>query len=321
MAITVASAAAYLNRLQETRAPQIATQMRQGLVTENELSPRVADRVYTVTNASIADLVQAYQCDFTPNNAETFHEEAIPLQALKIDLQYTCDDMDKFFDTFYVQWTERGSGKKPEDHMFPMWIYENLVIPKVKEELELSIAYKGIRVTPTSGTAGTVAGSCDGLGKKIADAITASRITPITTGAVTTSNVLDQLAAFNEALPVIHRDRSGKIYMSPTLARALAGLLLEKYKTNCNIDPMGDIMKLRIPNTNKTVIGLPSMEGRQRIIFSAQADNLVVVRRRGESIMPVIRWESYERKLKGFAEFHRGYGFEFGGNLYVNDVA
>ena len=320
MAITVESTATALKRYVATFSPEIITKTRQGLVTESYLGQRTADHTWVARQASIGNLIQAYQCSFTPNNNESFDEERVPLQRMKVDLEWTCDDLTGFYDTFMTEWDETGSGKKPDDWAFPRWIYNNLVIPKMTEEMELSLIYKGVRVAPTTGTAGTLAGSCDGLAKKIADAITGSRITPITTGALTSTNAVDKVKTFVNGMPDLHRNRPGNIYMSPTNARYIADILLDTYKVNANIDPMSDIMKLRVPNTNKTIVGLPSMEGQGRLIYSPR-ENMVVVRRRGEAAIPQMRFESFERKVKGLCEFHRGYGFEFGTEMFVNDQA
>jgi len=176
MAITIAGTAAGLNRYAIQFKTDINTKIRQKLVTEGELTARVADHTWTAPSVTTSDLIQAFQCDFTPNNTHTFDEDPVPLQRLKVDLEFSCDDMEGFYDTFFHEWDEFGSGKKPEDWRFPAWIYEKEIYPKLEEEMELLIAYKGIRVAPTTGVAGTPAASCDGLGKKIADAITAGRI-------------------------------------------------------------------------------------------------------------------------------------------------
>jgi hypothetical protein len=320
MAVTIENTATAFNRYVATFSPEVITKTRQGLVTESFLGKRVADHTWVGRQASIGNLIQAYQCNFTPNNNESFDEERTPLQKMKIDLQWSCDDMDNFFDTFMNEWDETGSGKRPDEWAFPRWVYTNLVVPKMIEEMELSLVYKAVRVAPTPGTAGALTGACDGLGKKIADAITASRITPITTGALTSVNAVDKVKTFIAGLPELHRSTAGNIYMSPTNARYVADILLDTYKTNANIDPMADITKLRVPNTNKTIVGLPSMEGQGRIIYSNR-ENMVVVRRRGEAAVPVMRFESFERTVKGLCEFHRGYGFEFGTEMFVNDQA
>mgnify|MGYP001565214907 CR=1 FL=1 len=323
MSVTIAGTATALNRYVATFKPQINTSIRQKLVTEKMWSQRVADHTWVAPNVTSGNLIQAFQCDFTPNNTHTFDEERIPLQRMKIDVQFTCDDLDQWFDTFMVNWDEFGTGKAPSEWEFPKWIYENEIMPKYEEELELLLAYKGVRVAPTTGTAGNTADAVDGMGKKIADAITAGRIVPIATGAFSSGTYIAKFDTFINGLPVKFRDGSGNIYVSPTHARALAKEILDTYKTNPNIDP-SDTMKIlnfSLPFTNKRVVGLPSMEGRNRMLYSPRPDNLVVVRRRGEPMVPVIRWENFERTLKGFSEFHRGYGFEFGTETFVNDQA
>jgi hypothetical protein len=323
MAVTIEGAAAGLNRYAIQYKGEINTKMRQSLVTESEWTPRVADHTWTAPNVTTTDLIQAFQCDFTPNNSHTFDETPIPLQQLKIDLQFTCDDLEKFFDSFFTEWYEFGSGKKPEDWRFPAWIYANEILPKVEEELELLIAYKGVLVAPTTGVAGTPSASCDGMARKIALAIIAGRITPIATGAFTANTYYDKVNTFISALPQQHRERPGKIYMAPTHARGLAMDILERFKANSNINPAdtNSILRYAMPFSNKKIVGLPSMEGTSRIIYSPRRDNLVWVRKRNEPTLPMVRWESFERKLKGYAEFHRGYGFEFGPEMYVNDQA
>ena len=78
--------------------------------------------------------------------------------------------------------------------------------------------------------------------------------------------------------------------------------------------------QLRVDATNKRIRGFASMEGSDRIIFTP-ARNAIVGRRIGEPVLPSIRWQVIDRKLKGLAEFSRFYGFRFWGNTFVNDQA
>jgi hypothetical protein len=315
MAITIASTAAALNQHAVLYAPDISQKLRVGLVTEENLTAVVAERTYAAPNAEVNSLVQAYQTGFTPNLTANFDAVENTLQNLKVDIQFSAADLDQYYDSWMVEWDERGKSRL--EYSFPKYLYEQVMLPKIVEDLELRCAYKGVYAAPTPGTAGTPATAVDGLGKKIADAITANILTPIATGALSASTMVEKVETFCDGLPLPYRDMPGDIYMSPSWAIQYGRDYRNTFGTGNGLNINTGLL---VDHTGKKIVPLPSMEGTSRMIFSPKG-NLIFGIRRGQQRLPVIRWQEFERTLKGLAEFSRFYGVKFWGHVHVNDQA
>lgn len=318
MAITLDSAVDALNRYSLVYKTEIISQMRQELVSERELTARPCDNSYAAINATQSDIIQPFQCTFTPKGDTEFSGNEFKLQQMKIDLQYTCADLEKFFESYMIDWYEPGIERT--EWGFPKWMYNNLLVPKWKEEMELEIVYNGEYAAPTSGTAGATGTSADGLGTVIQTAIDDSKLTPIAVGAFTATTYVDVVKDFIAQLPYVYRTKGGRILMSPDNVRAFAEDFTERYKYT--IDPrsmQGEKVEFPVPNSNFTLVGLPSMTGKNRMIYSGRAGNLIYGIKRGQPQIPQIRWQVFERTLKGLAEFHRFYGVEYWPELFVSD--
>jgi len=318
MAITIAATADSLNQHHVVYKNEIVQALRQGLEFESRFNAVPCEYMYSPPNISVTDLVQPYQHAFTPNNNETFDAVESILQPIKIDIQYTAEELEKFYDKWAVNWFELGDGKNPLEWTFPRYMWNEVILPKVIEEMN-SNSWSGVYAAPTPGTAGNSVDSVDGYAKKIADAITAGDLTPVNTGAFVATTMVDQIEAWCDALPVPYRDAAGDIYMSKTNAK----LYWRDYRANFGTGAgVGNNQNpdLRVDMTNKRVVGIAAMEGSDRIFFSPEVTrNHIYGVKRGQSLLPMIRWEPFERTLKGMAEFYRFYSFEYWGHLFVND--
>jgi len=179
MAVTVEAATAGLNQFAVQKNPVIQTKFRQGLEWENMLTPRACDNTYSAPNATPTELVQAYQWQFTPKGDVELDAVENKLQKIKVDILLTADDLEKFWNTYLVEWHEIGLD--PNEWNFPRYLYENVYMPKILEEMNAN-AWSGDYLAPTAGTAGLSVNSVDGYRKKIAAAITAGSLTAYSPG-------------------------------------------------------------------------------------------------------------------------------------------
>ena len=320
MSISIAGAATALNAQQITHRAEIDSKLRQVLEMENYLSPVTARDTYSAPNVATTEVLQPYQKEFTPKGDATFNGEVYTLDKLKIDIEFEADHLDQFFDTWKAEWDQLGERERAA-YTFPRWLYNTHIIPQLEEDIELKLVYNGVKAAPTPGTPGDAEDGTDGLAKRIADAITASKIAPITTGALTAANILEKTEEFCDAIPQPYRDVAGDLLMSKTNARRYWRAYREAFGTG-NSNMGNENNELRVDGTNKRILGFACMEGSNRIIFNpSNRRNLIKGYRRGGVIMPQIRWQEFERTLKGLAEFHRFYGFNFAGHLFVNDQA
>ena len=315
MGVSIKATADSLNIAHRLYSSEIQQAFRQGLVLENLMTPVQADRVYVDPFVDVTDLIQAFQCQFTPKGDFTFDNEENWLQPMKIDIQFSCADLEEFRDSWMAQWVE--DGKSRTEWNLPRYLISEVVQPKVIEELELKISYKGQYVAPTAGTPGLTINAADGLGTRIAAAITDGKLTPIVTGALTAATMVEQVEAFVDAIPIPYRDLPGDILMSPTRARQYARDYRASFGTGNGV--LGnENANLLIDYTMKKIVAVPAMEGSDRIIFAPKGQ-LIVGYKKGTPRFPQIRWQEFDRTLKGLAEFDRFYGVRNWSKIFVND--
>lgn len=332
MAITIASTSELLNRFTIKHGKEINTALLRDMVSERVWTKvGGVDFAYASTSAeTTGDVVQAFQCAVTPTNVDTeFKSNLWELQQMKIDLVYTCDDLNKWFNKFQSWRTQWGDGNPLLAWDFPRYLYNMHILPKVKNDMEMKAAYKGVRVAPTTGVAGTTLGSVNGMGKVLADGIVSGDIPSgnvITTGLITSANAVAKMETFAGGLPEEDLTQGGMLLCSEQTHRNFVRDMLERYGNGCctttpigNPDLAARIAGTPIFNTNIRLVSLPSMTGSNRIIFSSMQDNLIWGNRTGEGMLPTIRWQEKDRTLTGLAEFHRFYGYENGKRLFVNE--
>lgn len=317
--ITIEAAVDTLNQVAVAYDQQIHQTIKGSLEFESRLPFVQADHTFTAVSAEVTDPLQPYQPAFTPNNAETWDAVENILQHGKVDLEFTAEELEKFFDSWAPNWFELD--KDPSMWDYARVVIEQLVLPRFTDNLN-EASFNGIRVVPTPGTPGTALQAFDGFAKKIADAVTAGSLTEIVTGALVSTTMHDQIRDFCKSLPKNVRMLPGNIFMSSTRAIEYA----EDYATNkprtiqVISDPNQPIY--RIDHFNKNIVPMKCMEGSDRIIFSPSiTNNMIIGTRRGQSVYPRMRFQVFDRKLKVLSEFSRFYGFRHWDNLFVNDQA
>lgn len=317
--VTIDAAVASLNRHATLYKNEIAQTFRTGLEFENAFTPRACDKVWSAPNVAVGEVMQAYQWQFTPKMTADFSGVDLTLQPIKGDVLITAEDLEKFWDSWMVEWFEVG--RDANDYNFPRYLHDQILLPKILEEMNRN-AWAGEYAAPTPGSAGDSINSVDGYKKFIADAITAGDLTEYATGIFVDNTMVDQIEGWCDSLPVPYRDAPGTIYMSKTLAKKY----WRDYRTNFgtgngvenNANP-----ELRVDMTGKNIMGMAGMEGSSRIFFfPTVTNNAVWGTRRGFPTYPVFRYYKNDvRSVKVTFELYRFYGFEYYGHLFVNDQA
>jgi len=315
MAVTIASAATDLQLYNRVYNKDIRQLMKNKMVTEGLLAPRVTDHTYVSPNTSMNDIVQAYQWQFTPKGDVEFNQVTNSLQLLKIDIRFLPEDLDRFHDSWMVEWVEQGKSRL--EWSFPRWIWENVIMPKFEDNMEMKIAYNGTYTAPTAGTAGLTVNSCDGLGTKLAAAITGGKVVPFAQGTYTPTTTVAYLEDFCKRMPLPYRFSKMKILCAPEVAADFYFDRRERFGRNVDYSATDS---QQVEAYNKILTPVPSMAGSKRLICTPD-NNAIVGFKRGANTMPVIRWQEQDRVLKGLAEFYRFYGFEFYEEVFCNDQA
>lgn len=317
--VNIESTAAALNQFMVRYGTRIHQKLKQGLEFERNV-PRVrAEYAYSGQDVTVSSLLQPYQVAFTPNNTESFDGITSYLRPLKVDLQFSAEQLEKFFSKWKANWFDTD----PEEirAKYAGYIIGQHILPQVTEELNLA-SWAGQYVAPTAGTAGAVLASVDGYRVNLADHINDGRLTPITTGALVSTTMVEQVREFCAGIPEPYRYRTGKLYMSKTHAQAYADNYQSLYPSRKVTEEMPNELYLRVDHYNKTIVGVTAMEGSNRIICQFDdLDGMIVGEREGKPSFFQFRFQAFDRTLKCFAEIYRFYNWETCLHTFVNDQA
>lgn len=319
MTITIDAAAQHLLDHTRTFNAEIQTATRLGLEMETMVPYRGSDGEYYVTSrASSTEVLQPYQPQFTPKGSVDHDETSIRVRPIKLDLTFTEEDLEQFYDSWKIEWM--NAGKNPLEWTYPRYIYEKELLPQILEEINTN-SWSGIYAAPTPGTAGASAASVNGYKKVLADLITASAITPIVIGATTASNARENVEAFLAAIPEKITKKGGKILMSPAQRRFFVTDYRGEFMQAPGVYPQGGgPKKVEVDDYNVELVSVASMAGSGRWIFLPNGrDNMVWVSRKEYPTYPQIIFDTAPRVLQMYATFYRGYGFEYPQEVYVND--
>lgn len=322
MAITIEGTAATLNRYAVQYAKNINQQLREGLFFENHVAARSTDNTYSAPNGVATEFFQPYQPAWTPKGGVNFDALDTKLERQKIDHPITADDLDTFWNSWSVDWAEVG--KDEMEWGFVRYFYEKFVIPKAIEEMATN-SWSGIYVEPSGaqiGVAQPASAMVTGLAKRFADAVTASRVTPIATGAFVANTMVNQIETWCDALPTPYRSKPGKIIMSDSNATAYWRDYRSNFGTGNGVAG-NENSGLRIDATNKRIVGCPLMEGSDRIFLvfdDPMLQNYFWLSRTGFPSFPNMRFKCTDvRTIKMTMEMYRAYHWEYDEFVFIND--
>lgn len=301
---------AQLGQYHRVHEKALGKELREQLITETFMTRvRNIKDEYALPNVLIDEVTQAYQDEFTPKGTATFDALIIKTREIKID--YCLQNLGQLYESWLAEWFEEG--RPIAQWSFPRFILSEMIIPQVAEDIETQMVWNGVYVAPTIGVAGPAIASVDGLSKIIVDQIGLGNIIPIPTGAITPANIKDRVEFFVDNIPLPYRRLSGVILMSETNAR----LYWRDYKAvNGGDTNYSGTNNFQIDGTRFTVVGVPSMEGSDRFLFTPKRNLLVIY---DKDYLPRFRFQEFDRSIKILAEYRRGYGFGMLQFVFVND--
>jgi len=319
-ALTIDSIANALSQYCVLHSAQTTKALKQSLEFETMLPMVSCDHAYQGHDLKGGRILQPYQKPYTPNNTEEHYGELNTLEIGKVDLSFDWDEMMKFWDKWMCNWFE--AGKSEQDWTYPRYIMEQLVVPQLVEDLNLS-SWNGVQAAPTPGTAGQYLETFTGFKKHIEDFITAGKLTPKTIGVIAPTTAVDQFRQFCESVRADNEqyvNRPGKIYCSKSIARMYSFDYQAKNPRYIRNITNPEQLHDRVDTYNKQVVGLESMEGSDRMIMVFDnMDSMIVGTRRGFPSMPQFRVHTDVREIKIVGEFYRFFGFESLQHIFVTD--
>lgn len=268
------------------------------------------DTIWQAAQATMTRVLQPFQKAFTPIDGLTITPEEIRMYKLKVDVEDYPDDLEATWLGFLA-----GNGTDRKEWPFIRWYLEQQIIPQAKQDEEINEIFYGDYAAPTPGTAGSAGTAMKGLRKLILNHINSGRITPITTGALS-SNLTTFVAQIEDFADDINTKYWG-IPMQLNMSEQNARKFFRAYRAKYGMDTDYKGGKGEVPFTNLTVNGLPSMVGSDGIWCTPKA-NAVKLIKKTENING-FQIESVDRKVKMFSDWWTGVGFIIPEIVFVND--
>lgn len=224
---------------------------------------------YKSVLATHDEVLQGFQVSFVNKGKPTFKPHTTNLFKLMVDKAIYPDLLYPSYLGFWEQLDEPSREQWP----FIRWYIEMMLVPKMKEDYEIEVAWKGEYSAPTTGTAQDAADAADGLGAIREDLIAAGRISPITTGALsaTASTFVAQIEAFADDIDRKYRPALDFIFMDvekeALYRRGIAAVYNMNYLQMPNVSSVAG-------HPNLKVVGLASM-GVTDVIWTTPAANRI----------------------------------------------
>jgi hypothetical protein len=299
-------------------SPDIKKLINENLEWEDTSRFRPADFAHIERNMTIDDVLQPYQADIRATKSNTtFSGVETHLEDGMILTKFEQKDLDQFTDTQMYQYRELGK-TVTEQALYGM-IMNQLILPKVKENLN-TVAFKGVRVEPTTGQSAPMLTTFTGFNKRFSNAIDGHFVTPFATGPITPNNIVSSVILGCESIPSWLRYKKGKVKMSKTnVQRFINKQIADNHYTYTPTNDQGAYMM--VPGYNKDLVGLDSMEGSNRIIIELdEFPAMNIPTRRNMPILPTLRVHQFDMfTMHVYAPMTRAFGLTQYEVLFVND--
>lgn len=257
------------------------------------------------------DVLQQYQEEFTPMGGVTFKPREIPLYQVKIDQKVRPGKLQR-------SWLAFLSDNKATVENWPLirFLAEQYLIGKSKENMEMKAIYNGVFEAPEEGQPGNPSKTMNGINKIFTDFIDAGDLGVTISGAVPTDPALFVTYCENlvKNIPELHRYRPMNMNMNRTLRDRFKEGMTAKYNTYY----LQTTQPLTLKNyENITVVGLPSMMGKNRIWLTPKINAIMGVK--GFENSSVFEMQKDTRFLKMWTDWFMGIGFINPELLFIND--
>jgi len=262
----------------------------------------------------IIDIIKPWAVEFAPD-ADTLKRYPVRVRSYfqKAELRMAPKSDFATYKGYLVQTKQDAA-----DYPYARWAFEK-ASKKIRTQMEFDQIFTGDQVvSPT-----TAAGIFNGLLTTIADDLAAGTpvLTPVTTGVLTSANIIAQIEQMDDAINEEYRGMDMRIYCAPEIFkmyrrayRAASGY----HPDNPDTDTMNEIV---VDGSTTRLTKCPGMTGSQRLILTPQEN--VYYAYDGESDTEVWEFEQDHRYIDGWCDHWFGVGFLIYDPriVYVNDQA
>lgn len=265
-----------------------------------------------LAESTVTEILQRYQDTYTPKGSVVFKPVTIDLHQVKVDQQFNPNNL-------VYSWLGFLTNNNTDRKTWPFirWFIERYLMQQLWEDIETQVIYTGDEAVIVPGTAGTAIGSMDGVKKIINDAITATTITPIPTGALAAdpADFVTQMEEFVKAVPKRFWMQNMTLNMNPDNEVKFVEGMQKKY--NMQYAQITDLRRVR-NFQNVSVKSRMSMDGSDKIWMTPIENAIFAVK--GFANANGFEMESVDRTVKIWTDFHMGLGFLLHDLVFTNDL-
>lgn len=303
----------------------LKNELKQDTVSEMYISDKGTARSQVVDTAFVTstEVMQAYQDTWTSKGGAVITPNQMILKKVKVDK--TLKNLQALFES-WLGFLDNGNldyRTKP----LTTWFINTVIIPQIKEDLELKMVFKGVRVEPTAGTAGPAINAIDGFGTQIAKGIIAGSISPTVMGAIPTGIDADITFVklindfFQSAVPRLYRDKLGPILVSQDLYDMYTSgmdIISNSAYKRFDDDKLNEI-RINGGWTGVKLVGVPSQNGSSRIWTTTKGNSAKrVMFGANENTFEV---QVNKREVDIFTEWYLAYNFWYHQMVYCTELA
>lgn len=304
----------YLNQ----KDKPILKALTQKTFSEQFMTTKMAITEWRATQAIITSVVQQFTPKWTPLGSGTFTALKIVNRRHKINVPVTPDDInDSWISHLYDE------GLTPQEMPVVKFLIDELVIPKVEEDMEMRLLGKGVYEEvgeKTDGDPGQATGkSMDGfltiLVKEYENPET--KINFIKLGILTDANVIDRMNAFVDGMDELYQQKEMNMFTSLTRYKQYKRKYQDLYPTTKGDDKKNDVIDF----SNNRLQVLPSMSGSPHF-FTTPIENFIALRHKNQDASKIwMQSENYDVKI--FAEWWKAVGFAIAEAVfaYIDPIA
>jgi hypothetical protein len=271
------------------------------------------DTILRESNVEVTEILQQYQDDFTPKGDVSIDPVQIPLYKMKIDQDFNPHKLQRTWLGFLT-----SNNTDTTTWPFIRWFVEQYLMKQNMEDMEMKAIYTGVYAAPAEGVPGEASKVMNGIEKLFQDYVTAGSMSLSVVGNIATDDddFVTQVETFIQGIPENFRYMTMELNMSRTLRDKFKRGTRVKYKAN--YDP-SDIKNYRVADyENITVVGRPSMSGKQRIWCTPKYNALFGVK--GFENANGFQVEKSKRKVAIFTEWWAGAGFVNPALIFSSDT-
>jgi hypothetical protein len=285
-----------------TYSPELFSQLFYGFKTASLATIHQGLKGEHVVTESIvsSNLARRHRTDFDAVTAFTLKPEKLITVLNKVDFKIAPQDYEK---SYAGAWRQRG--QNPEDWPLAAFCLEQ-VIEALQQEYEVAVWQGDEAAVPAAGD--FLRQTFDGYLKQIADAITATDLTPVATGALSSANIIAKLRDMYALVPTAYKERGFDIYMSYGLFDTFRMAYKDAYKVDpayveiANSTYQG--IRYELGNGNATIIPVPGMGTSGRVIMTHRSNLHIGIDDPGDTTM--FNMEQEVRELKFWMDFRMG---------------